>query len=523
MAEKDKMEKLNITFREIDTGVKTAAWNMASDDALLKMQVERPMPTLRFLSFERCALVGYFQSVSQEIRIDYCHKLGIDINRRITGGGSIYFDPSQVGWEIIAPISLFGGNVPSFYETFGKCVSFGLQKLGINAKFKPRNDIEIGSKKVSGMGGISFEDAFLFQGTLLVQDRIEEMLYSLRVPIEKLKPKEIDSVRERVTCIQHELGRIPDREELKDVIRAGFFELLAISTRKDELDKTELDRIEKTVPFFSTQEWINRVKLPSDSQGFLTGSYRKDFGVVRINMTVNTTQKMVRQTVITGDFLFEAGSAFYDLERILRNIRFEKDSIFKLVSEFLATYPQIPVNDFLEALKEVFKKWDWVKAGFTSDEANSLFAVNYSPGEEFNPKYFLFPYCAKDTSCSFRYNQACPGCGTCTVGNGYKMALDNDLIPITITSFEDLLEKFDMMKANSATAYIGSCCEPFYVKHQEEFRDSGLKGVLINVKDSTCYDLGEAHNAYVGTFESKTELDTYLVEKILEFVKSLKN
>lgn len=507
-------------FREVDTGVKTAAWNMASDDALLKVQAERPLPTLRFLSFERCALVGYFQSVSQEIRTDYCQKMGINVNRRITGGGSIYFDPSQVGWEVIAPLSLFGGNVLSFYEVFGKCVAFGLQKLGIDAKFKPRNDIEIGGKKVSGMGGITYKDAFLFQGTLLVQDRIEEMLYSLRVPIEKLKPKEIDSVRERVTCIQHELGRIPDREELKDVIRAGFKELLGIETRKDALDGIELARIEQSVPHFSTQEWIDRVKLPSDSQGFLTGSYRKDFGTIKVNMTVNTAQKMVRQTVITGDFFFEAGKAFYDLERILRNIRFEKESILKIVSDFLAPHPQIPSNDFLEAFKEVFKKWDWVKAGFTPDEANSLFAVNYSPDEEFNPKYFLFPYCAKDTSCGFRHKQECPQCGVCTVGEGYKMALEEGLIPLTIVNFEDLLSKFDMMKASGATAYIGSCCEPFYVKHQEEFRESGLKGLLINVKDSTCYDLGEAHKAYAGTFESKTGLDMELTQKVIRFVKS---
>ena len=53
-------------FREIDTGFKNAAWNMAVDQTLLELQKESGL-TLRFLSFlPSCALVGYFQSVEEE-------------------------------------------------------------------------------------------------------------------------------------------------------------------------------------------------------------------------------------------------------------------------------------------------------------------------------------------------------------------------------------------------------------------------------------------------------------------------
>jgi lipoate-protein ligase A len=95
------------------------------------------------------------------------------------------------------------------------------------------------------------------------------------------------------------------------------------------------------------------------------------------------------------------------------------------------------------------------------------------------------------------------------------MAINAGLIPVTITSFEDLMGKFDWMKSKGINAYVGSCCEAFYVKHQEEFIGSGLKGLLIDVRDSTCYDLGKAHEAYAGTFENKTSLDMGLIEKVL--------
>lgn len=503
-------------FREIDTGVKPVDWNMASDDVLLKEQAKYNLPTLRFLSFERCALVGYFQTVDQELRVDYCNGHGIKINRRITGGGSIYFDPSQVGWEIIAPLSLFNASPEQFYEIFGTSVALGLEKIGIKAKFKKRNDIEINGKKISGMGGVTHGNAFLFQGTLLVEDRIEEMLFSLRVPIEKLKPKEIDSVRERVTCIQHELGRIPSREELKDAIRFGFNQALGIVTNPGELTQSEIENIDSSLEYFNSDKWINRIKLPQETQGLLTGAYRSNIGTIKVSMLVNAAQKMVRSTHITGDFLLECDTILNDLERLLRNIHFDENKIIEIVKKFFETVPHIDPNEFIMAFAEVFKKWAWVKQGFTPQEANSLFAVNFSPGEKIEPKVFLFPYCAKDSGCQFRYKDECTSCDMCETGDGYKMALDAGLIPVTITSFEDLEDKFVWMKNQGINAYVGSCCEAFYVKHQEEFIGCGLKGLLIDVQDSTCYDLDKAHQAYAGTFENKTSLDMGLIGKVIK-------
>ena len=507
-------------YREIDTGVKPAVWNMASDDVLLKMQVGKTQPTMRFLSFERCALAGYFQSIEQEIRTDYCISKGIAINRRVTGGGAIYFDPSQVGWEIIAPVSYFGGTPSKFYEIFGSSVAEGLKILGINAVFKPRNDIEVNGKKISGMGGVTLKDAFLFQGTLLVEDRIEELLYSLRVPIEKLKPKEIDSVRERVTCIEHEIGRIPDREEIKDVIKMGFRKVLDIHSQKGEMEEEELKAIEQSLHYFSSPEWIERVKLPKDSQGLITGTYRSSYGTIKVNMTINAKQKMLRSTVITGDFFFEFGKVLYDLERLLRNIQFDEGKILGIVEDFFSTNQNFPLDEFRNAFKEVFRKWAWVKEGFTPEEANSLFPVNFLPGEKLEPEYFLFPYCAKEAGCDYRYEQECPQCSRCSVGEGYSITKGFGLEPLTIVSFEDLLEKFKLISGNGANAYVGSCCEAFYVKHQEEFRDSGLKGLLVDVKDSTCYDLGKTHEAYLGRFENQTNLDMELISKVLKYLKN---
>jgi lipoate-protein ligase A len=91
------------TWRLLDIGSRPAADNMALDEVVLTARSRGQVPTtLRFLQFSpRCTLVGYHQAVEQEIRIPYCQVHGIEINRRLAGGG-LFWDESQLGWEIYA-------------------------------------------------------------------------------------------------------------------------------------------------------------------------------------------------------------------------------------------------------------------------------------------------------------------------------------------------------------------------------------------------------------------------------------
>ena len=188
------------TWRLLDTGARSAAENMALDETLLELKAgEKIPPTLRFLRFSNpTVLVGHHQSVEEEVRLDYCQTQGIEINRRLTGGGALYWGIKELGWEIY--ISKEDPRIPSriedLYRRMGEAASLGLRHLGIRAYFRPRNDIEIQGRKISGTGGTELSRAILFQGTLLVDFDVDEMLRALRIPTEKLQGKEIQSVNE---------------------------------------------------------------------------------------------------------------------------------------------------------------------------------------------------------------------------------------------------------------------------------------------------------------------------------------
>lgn len=183
---------------------------MALDKIILDEVAEgHSPPTLRFLQFKpSAALVGYHQDVDLEIRQTYCQTHGIDINRRLTGGGSILFQESAIGWEVFGSLGQepFIGSYEAILNKICNVAASGISRLRVSANFRPRNDIEVNGRKISGTGGVTVSGGFMFQGTLLVQNEVELFLKALRVPVEKLKKREIESLMERI-CFLSDLVR----------------------------------------------------------------------------------------------------------------------------------------------------------------------------------------------------------------------------------------------------------------------------------------------------------------------------
>jgi lipoate-protein ligase A len=89
-------------FRVIDTGLRGGRANIAFDQALIDARKAGKIPdTIRFLRFRPSALIGVHQMLGREIKVDYCRSHGIEIVRRITGGGGLYLDEGQIGWELV--------------------------------------------------------------------------------------------------------------------------------------------------------------------------------------------------------------------------------------------------------------------------------------------------------------------------------------------------------------------------------------------------------------------------------------
>ena len=174
--EKKRIEKkLSLKFskiRLIQTGHNPAQWNMGVDQALMTT-AEDSVPVLRLYGWKPSAVsIGYFQSLEEEVDVKKCKKAGIDVVRRLTGGGAVLHE-HELTYSFITKI--YPTNIMESYRLICEPVVMCLKNLGLDAKFSPLNDIIVGDKKVSGNAQTRRKNTLLQHGTILLDVDVEKM------------------------------------------------------------------------------------------------------------------------------------------------------------------------------------------------------------------------------------------------------------------------------------------------------------------------------------------------------------
>lgn len=315
------------TGRLLDTGVLPAVNNMAINRALLSSRATGQSPdTLRFLQFKPCVLVGYHQSVEQEIHQPYCAENNIEIQRRVTGGGAIYFDPMQLGWELYCHLDRFASHdLADITRQICEAAARGLQQLGLDARFRPRNDIEVEGRKISGTGGTIDGEAVLYQGTLIIDMDVEQMTRALRIPAEKVNDKALASAGDRVTTLRRELDVLPTLQQIKKVLQNNLEQSLNICFEMhDDMSAAEQQSVRSLIDEYSTDEWIYQIQRSPEETPNCEARYKCKGGLLHVQMRVDQRMRRIKQCWIDGDFFVRPARLVKDLENHLRDCPYEK-------------------------------------------------------------------------------------------------------------------------------------------------------------------------------------------------------
>ncbi len=354
---------MNKKWRLLDTGILSAAENTALSQVLLECRREGLSPdTLHFLQFKPCVLVGYHQSVELEIEEDYCREHGLDINRRISGGGNLYWDENQLGWEIYTDRNKPGmpARLEDLYQYFCEGGVAGLKKLGVSANFRPKNDIEVGGRKISGTGGKELGKAFVYQGTLLTDFNVDTMMACLKLPLKKIDDKAVESFRTRVTCLKEILGEnMPAMDDIKKAMAQGFEEVLQIELEPGKLTEEEEKRLNKILPYIQSEEWIYGDRKVQNNQ-LKVVDYKSTGGLIRVSVRVDLPRQLLKTVFITGDFFAYPERIILDLEAVLKNSSAREEDIRKNVQSFFLSrhvrIPHVNAEDFACAIIEAVKE-----------------------------------------------------------------------------------------------------------------------------------------------------------------------
>jgi lipoate-protein ligase A len=279
--------------------------------------------------------LGYHQDARLEIDIDYVRENEIPLFRREVGGGAVYLDRGQLFYQFV-----FDKDDPelpaskqSFYRKYLTPVVQTFQDYGLQAQFKPVNDILVNGRKISGNGAAEIGDCVVLVGNFMLDFNYEQMARVLRVPDEKFRDKVYKSLGENLTTMKRELGRPPSLDELSQRLLANSAQLVggwAPAEIDDEIRAKSIEIWDR----YGQPEWtfFNDVRKRDGREVKIAA------GISIIQKTVKLPGGLIRITAVnkdgrlhdvhlSGDFFIFPQSAVLELEKALEGAEYRTEEL----------------------------------------------------------------------------------------------------------------------------------------------------------------------------------------------------
>ncbi len=345
-------------LRVVDSGLRSARENLAMTEALCQRRRANLSPdTLRFQHFSPSAIIGRHQHLASEVNLEWVHAQGVETARRMTGGGGIVMGPGILGWELIVSLALVPKTLAEVSAVLCTGIAKGLSALGIDAAFRPRNDIEVAGRKISGTGGYFDGPCLVFQGTVLMVLDYELLTKALHLPAHKLGKRGLDTLAGRVCDIQSLLDPMPGIALVETVLAEGLANALGVEFEWGALTPEE-EREAKS---------LYAQTLGTDA--FVTGTYEAfarsgtihqishitSGGMIDVALKMRDgAAGLIEQILISGDFFVSPPRIIADLEAHLRHMPVK--NIEAAAAAFLrageAAFLGMNADDICLALKE---------------------------------------------------------------------------------------------------------------------------------------------------------------------------
>lgn len=513
-------------WQVIDSGYETCFQSIAMDKTLLDACNKQGISnTIRFFQYNSaCITLGYYQNAEQEVRLSFCQDNGIDVSRRLTGGKTIYWDrEATFGWEVVLYQQdvVTSQQIEILNRKIGLALVCGLKALGLNVHYQYPSTIELDGCEIGWFSGTCAGQAFLYQGYLYSKDiDVRTLLCALRIPREKLQNKDLNKYRQKFTSLAAALNEIPALNTVKSALIKGFCQVFHISAVMNH------GPISKECFDIAYQEVVATQWVFKEEKALLPNSYQvrntyTEQAFMTVSVSLDMNQHFITGISITGDFAAYPFDIIEKIESHLIGLPPDFECISQAVSTCFTNRQAhvllLSPDTFSRTICKAIDKLEFLQWGANPEDIIELTMVgkvfSYISGQKHKP--LLIPYCAKAVDCPYRYTEGCRRCGRCDVGDAYNLAHQYGLEPITIQNYEMLEETLNNLKQRGCKLFIGTCCESFWNKHARDFEQIGLPGILVNVDDSTCYELGKEQEAYQGQFENQTKLKKQLIGRIL--------
>jgi lipoate---protein ligase len=259
------------TWRILKLETHDAFMNMAIDEAILRSRAAEAVPnTLRFYRWKPSAVsIGRFQNLEKEVNLENCKKLGVDVVRRLSGGGTVYHDgEGEVTYSVVAKTEEMGAkDITEVYSRIYAAISEALGMMGISTDYSPGDakncpNLTVNGKKISGSAQANKSGIVLQHGTLLLEVDLPRMFTVLRVPWANSCMQVVNVAKGKITSVQSELGHALSPETAANAIAHGFTVALNmqvvenVQSVEGELTREERELAQKLYKErYATKEW----------------------------------------------------------------------------------------------------------------------------------------------------------------------------------------------------------------------------------------------------------------------------
>ena len=197
---------------------------------------------------QNAVIIGKNQNPWKECDLAAMEKDGVELVRRVSGGGAVYHDAGNLNFSFIAGKGCYDKDAQ-----FAVILS-ALKKKGVPAEFSGRNDLLASGKKFSGNAFAVRRGAYQHHGTLLVSSDLDRLSRYLTVDEKKIRSKGISSVRSRVCNLKELVPSLSVPElilSLKDACREAFGDFTEIEFSEE--DQKEIARYREK---HASKEWL---------------------------------------------------------------------------------------------------------------------------------------------------------------------------------------------------------------------------------------------------------------------------
>jgi lipoate-protein ligase A len=298
--------------------------------------------------------LGYHQGVSV-LDVSRCRRKGRPIVRRRLGGGAVYLDSHQLFYQCVFHRSRVPARVDALYaHLLGPAVA-ALRDLGLPARLRPVNEIELEGRRVAGTGAGQIGEAAVVVGNVLFDFAYDEMAEAWHVPSEVFRAQAAEGLRLSVTTLRRVVGEAIRPSEVVESLRRRYGEDLNRRLEPGDLTRDERQAVARAEARLADPRWVMR------EGGLARGGLKIAGGVFVHEVERPTAQGPLKVTARLRDGTIEAlavwggaagsSSVAEELERALRGAHpADTGDVLRRLEPFSNGHSSVPLNALQEAL-----------------------------------------------------------------------------------------------------------------------------------------------------------------------------